>query len=498
MDRALRALQRAPVWQPERDALAHGAARERVQFEEPIPLVLEADASATVPPALSRSAVDTIRWLIVFAIGLALCVPLALLDGRTPRLDPEVSPVRGRPQRRRFTWLRLGVTALAAAIGFAVRELPVPAAATGANLFLVGVTAIAAAFLLVELAAAALPSLRQLRGAELLSRRAAIATAILAVAVAPGALWIEGWPAGDGAGLSAIVTAALGVAMLAVDRFGLGSGFAAILLGGLAPDLWRVLGRLPADDAAPEAQAAIAIAIAVLPIATSILLRWRRAGDGPLSAFRMPTAGVVPLCVAGVLLSQAASGQIAAAWMAWTGSGLTDDLPRAIAIAAGLGLLLSWLLARPSRLGLATVRHGASGHWLAFARAALASTAYLVLALLVGGLVAAWAPLDPLPLVGLTLVTAAAMDLFSEWRARWRRDDLVPVWSLHQVERAEAVTSGLLHNGIDVHARGLYLRSLLRVAGPFVPIVLLVPSARRAEAIAIVRAQLDAPEPDTE
>ena len=108
-------------------------------------------------------------------------------------------------------------------------------------------------------------------------------------------------------------------------------------------------------------------------------------------------------------------------------------------------------------------------------------------------MVGRWSPLYPIPVAAAAGATAMVMDLIAEWRAFSRRDDLVPVWPLHQAQRAGAVIDALARNGIDVHARGLYWRSLLHFFGPFVPIVIMVPSARRDEAVAIVRAQLDAP-----
>ena len=97
-----------------------------------------------------------------------------------------------------------------------------------------------------------------------------------------------------------------------------------------------------------------------------------------------------------------------------------------------------------------------------------------------------------LSLVSVAFATAILMDLIAEWRALARRDDLVPLWPLHQVQRVDLVTGALTRNGIDVHARGLYFRLLLHFFGPFVPVLLYVPGEQAEEARAIIRAQLEA------
>jgi len=95
-------------------------------------------------------------------------------------------------------------------------------------------------------------------------------------------------------------------------------------------------------------------------------------------------------------------------------------------------------------------------------------------------------------LSSVAIATAIIMDLVAEWRAFARRDDLVPIWPLHQVQRVDLVTDALARNQIDVHARGLHLRLLLHFFGPFVPVLLYVPAEQAEEARAIIRAQLEA------
>src|SRR5690606_231795 len=125
-------------------------------------------------------------------------------------------------------------------------------------------------------------------------------------------------------------------------------------------------------------------------------------------------------------------------------------------------------------------------------------TGYLAALLLLEHLLGRWAVHMAVPVAAAAVATAILMDLVAEGRARWRRGDLVPLWPLHRVQEVDLVAEALTRAGIDVHTRGLYLRSMLHFFGPFVPVVLHVPGSRRDEAARLVRSQLSlatAPEP---
>jgi hypothetical protein len=125
------------------------------------------------------------------------------------------------------------------------------------------------------------------------------------------------------------------------------------------------------------------------------------------------------------------------------------------AVTAAATLALSWCFSRPAR-------------WNAIAGPAAASVGYaLAIAALLGltegagaSLVAAAVPL-----------TALALDLGAELRARWRTR-LVPVEEFHDVHLADR---SLDENG--GHLRGVHLRALLRFFGPYVPVWRLAPVA---------------------
>ena len=69
----------------------------------------------------------------------------------------------------------------------------------------------------------------------------------------------------------------------------------------------------------------------------------------------------------------------------------------------------------------------------------------------------------------MVTLTALALDLGAELRARWRTR-LVPVEEFHDVHLADRA---LDENG--GHLRGIHLRALLRFFGPYVPVWRLAP-----------------------
>ncbi len=158
-----------------------------------------------------------------------------------------------------------------------------------------------------------------------------------------------------------------------------------------------------------------------------------------------------------------------------------------------LAAALSWLFSRPSRLGEAELVDARASRRLraGFAWATALSTAFVVALLVIERAVEARAGAQALSVVAVAIGTALVMDIVAEWKARWRRGDLVAIWPLHQVQRVDLVMQALAVVGIDAHARGIHLRSLLHFFGPFVPVVLFVPAAQVEEARKVVRAQLE-------
>ncbi len=85
---------------------------------------------------------------------------------------------------------------------------------------------------------------------------------------------------------------------------------------------------------------------------------------------------------------------------------------------------------------------------------------------------------------------AVVLDVGKEWRFRRSHDDLVRVWPVHRVYAVQPAQQALHAAGIPAFARGLHHRTLLQFFGPYVPIALLVPAAKAAQAERIVRDRL--------
>ena len=94
------------------------------------------------------------------------------------------------------------------------------------------------------------------------------------------------------------------------------------------------------------------------------------------------------------------------------------------------------------------------------------------------------------------IAVAAVLDIAADWRGL--RGDLVLVWPVQHVQHVALVEHVL--RDIPMHARGVYLRSLLGPVGTFVPIVVYVPRehARRAEQVLRGLFDPSAPPPNVE
>jgi hypothetical protein len=485
--------------------------------QNPLPVGLHEDELTFRSDRLSDTDMEIARAVIAFLFGLLIFVSVYLAERWSPGVDPDVAPVRGRRRRRAVPWIRLAVSAAAVVIAILAERIPIPGDIDWEQLqgfrismFALGIMPAISAFLLVELAAVMVPSWRRLQaGGPSARARLGSATAILTLVLAVVQAWfiadfllsidafahLSRWMLVLSFTAGAVVMTVLA---LLVSQYGLGNGFAVLLLVGLGKAAWRVVRsyrELEAFADTPWGFTQFYLVIAVLTataVATAWILRRQVRGSSAASSLRLPTAGIVPLAILPSLLALFAvvwpemAGRVGVWWqdnVFQRGSGLLVELGALIV----LGAILSWLFSRPARLGGATAGRARPYGYLV---GTAVSIAYLV----VVALLDRWAA-DELRYFGISLVwvvlgTAVAMDLLAEWRAFARRDDLVPIWPLHQVQRVELVTGALARNGIDVHARGLYLRLLLHFFGPFVPVLLYVPADRAEEARAIVAAQL--------
>jgi SecY len=490
----------------------------------PLPFEVDLRPAEPIPQTVSDGDLLLVRVLLALAVGLALAVPIFLLERRARRIDPAVAPEPGRARRR--PWGKLSVTAAGVGVSALSGFVTLPGLAPGTierlggpppggsmSIVALGLGPILSAFIVVELAALLVPPWRHLRvGGPADRSRLALAVGMLSIVFAVVQSWfIAGWLQSLGSEwlapgaasfyrtIALLVAGTVGLALVAllVDRFGLGNGFAAVILGGFALQVVPAVDWLRSDDAGAAQAIAMGLGVGLTVILTSAILRWRSPSSTALSGFRMPTAGLVPYGMPTAIIGVVGFWpDVAMGLDAWWGTPLGADLGRLVRDAALLIILsaaLSWAFSRPSRLGaVAASMDGPAARrlWWGLGRAALLSTAYLLALLAIERTLGDWA-FWAIPVLAAALATAIAMDLVAEWRALARRDDLAPIWMLHQVPRVSPVVEALARNRIDVHTRGLHLRSLLHFFGPFVPILVMVPAARREEAVAILRAQLD-------
>jgi hypothetical protein len=369
------------------------------------------------------------------------------------------------------------------------------------SMFAVGIMPAISAFLLVEVASLLFRRWRALRsGGPSARARLGSATAILTVLIALAQSWmlahyLRSFPPLAHLSQLGLVASLTGGALvmtfvaLLISRYGLGNGFAVLFLASQGAMAYRLIDGLAEGSTDLLWLLPVLVAVTASALATSWILRTRVRGPSAASSIRLPTAGVVPLLLLPSLLALLAHSWPEAAarigvWWQDTVMRPGSGVLAALLFVTVLGLALSWLFSRPSLIGDARVRGSRPKSFLV---AVAVSIAYLALLVLL----ADWAGQVVVGLSSVALTTAVVMDLVAEWRALARRDDLVPIWPLHQVQRVDLVTAALARNGIGVHTRGLYFRLLLHFFGPFVPVLLHVPRDQAEEARAIVRAQIE-------
>ncbi len=99
--------------------------------------------------------------------------------------------------------------------------------------------------------------------------------------------------------------------------------------------------------------------------------------------------------------------------------------------------------------------------------------------------------------VSILLVTGVVANLFREWRVRTDEARLVPIWEIHLVYAVPPAMRLLQAQGFHPFAKGLRLRSLLQLFGPYAPVLVLVPAGKAQAAYALLEARwpvLDRPE----
>ena len=362
----------------------------------------------------------------------------------------------------------------------------------------IGISPALTAFIIVEWAALLVPPWRALRRGtpaqrQSLERAALIGTFLVAIAQswfgAVSVTTLRGtaplFPDTTLARLVITVSLVAGTGVVLVlasviDRFGLGRGFSILLVTPIvvtAVRLAKVVPLLPSGDLVWLA----AEVAAVVAAARFVLTAHRRAATTS-ARLRLPTSGLVPLSVATAglalvskyLITVPDSGTVVHA-------GISTLVIIAVAVVVTrlyfptAKLRDVWRRADPSL---------ATDDFALTLRAALIKTVVFLLVVGIGFSLLAHslhlaAVIDPLLVVA---TTAVVLDLVAEARARRAHGELVAVWSLHQLALLDAATTALERAAIPVHARAAHHRALLWFFGPYIPVELMVPPARAAEA----------------
>lgn len=367
-----------------------------------------------------------------------------------------------------------------------------------------GLTPWVSAFVLVELVALMVPSLRRRRDAgpearEPLRRAALLLGVGLAAVQTVGlTLWIDGLGFSTAATWMqhlaqplALVAGACGTLLAAavVSSRGLGDGFALFFVFDVLQQALVRPGLGVTDGSAVVRTDALWLVVLSLLVGVALTRFRSQRLPGPISgigALSLPTWAAMPLLFANTGVPQDALADLGIA------------LPAQIATVAVLTMIFSLIFTPPRAAQAALVRVGAVPDALA-ARGEYLRALLLAVAAVTGIAFAAWelAPPAIAPfLVSLIPVTAYVLDVAAETRFRWQHGACFVVDELHRPYLlAERVAS--LPAGTPVHARALCFRSLLQFFGPYVPVLLLVPEddgahEGAADDATIVNAEQDA------
>jgi hypothetical protein len=457
--------------------------------------------------------------------------------GRARALDLLDAPGRGptpAPLPAGSFWSRAAVTLGAAVLAALLGRIPMPGVDLGAfgleggspgmnaSVVALGLTPILSAYYVVELAALFVPRWRGLRhggpaGRARIDRAVAIVAIVLALFQAYGIrnLFLR-QGASSGAGLDVLLTLAAGTFLLwaiagLVDRRGLGNGILWLSAAGwLQASAERALrdargeGGGLADLATIRPGVGSALAVVAACAATVIVSRMSDAGprapggsaaDAPRSAAR---ALAVPVPASGIQPINVAAGLVGLAFMFGLRVPPADGLIPSAAellvttgLVLGLGVLCAFLFQLPSRFDALIARSGATV--ATGERSPAAGLVWAALPATIGFVLVVQLALRAAPSIdvqALVLLTAWALDVAADLRARRSTPTLVPIWIEQRPGAAVLVREVLASRGIEVHLRGLAARTVLQFAAGYAPIEIHVPAADAARAARYLRAVL--------
>ena len=383
------------------------------------------------------------------------------------------------------------------------------------SILAVGLAPLVSSYLLVEMAALLVPAWRAMRRSSAERRiplkRAAIGFG-LALSFIQALILANRFEAMGIQGAESVLfklkllllllgaAAALIVAASVVDRHGLGSGFAVLILAQWAPAIVEPLMALRSAFLFATLEHRVlhdSLFILALPVAatvwlsTSFCLPIGKSSDHP-DLISRPACGVSPLAFLGVFIA------VANVWTLSKGSGSVSTNSN------GLNLLLIGLISCAFAF-LFNPPHRIATFWEKLVGFSKDQSPQLVtvlpecvLFIVMAGALELWGSQwigVYVPAVSVTIVaTAIFIDLVVEFRARQRCHTLVPVWEIHQVYAVAPTLRMLETVNIKAFATNKSLRSMVQFFGPHVPIQIMVPleDAPRARTLLEARWPTDA------
>ncbi len=419
-------------------------------------------------------------------------------------------------------WRRAIITVAALAAAWLLGQLRTPGWSPGfydPGTLALGLAPIISGFVLVELAALAVPAWDALRHAGPAARaKLAVAAHAVAAALAIVQAYAVARYATDVGALrdaaapraAAIATLAVGPFLLAalarwVDARGLTNGFALLVAWTAGAELVGGYSSALSLPGMPFSPASLALPVLVLA-ATVWLFGWAlrspaRPRGASAPAIPMPACGITPLSVpaAALLLPATLSGSwpalrpLAEALRPGSNASSAAEAVLALALVAVLGVLFNrsgavaraWnaLPAVPAGADLVALARAARRR--AIGRSALLVAAVLAVPLVVRVWSVVWVS-GQRAVVAAVVVVAVALDVAREWRAR-RAGAFAAVWPLHRALEAEPVVARLAAAGIPAFVRGSAFRALYQFFAPYAPVVVFVPPERAEDANAILR-----------
>lgn len=414
------------------------------------------------------------------------------------------------PFPARAVLVTLGACGAFVALGF----IPVRGASAmpaGKPLFTfgsLGLRPVIAAFILVELAAVAIPGLRPLRKTAEGRARLAATSSMLAVAVAAlqaygilryaGAVHLF-----DQASVfrpqsfdprvvvpASLIGGVLMTMMLArvIDVAGIGAGYSMLLAAAIGTSVLDAFVKLVREtDTEPLLRY-------VLVLAIFAAAAFRMLAAKPVAGrYRLPVSGLEPVHQ-GVMFAVVAlqSGFARSFFWPWVPASIAAEW-----VYRGAQILLTFFLCTVFARLFHRSPHPDDA--AALEKATLASTLWL-LGLTAGTWIVERVANVPLTIDAFVVVAliAVGMDLFVEIRARIERGSQRVLRVFHRLEDADSLCGALATAEIDAALRGARHRALYQFFAPFIPISVLVAEAdaERAEVVTVEHARaLEAPPP---